>query len=155
MDIKPATKADLPILATLFLQVQKIHAEAMPWMFKYPLDRDAVVAWLEELLDDGSNLFFLGWVQGQPVGYVFCQVFERSDRTFFYASSRLYVHHIGVDEAQRGRGYGSTLMQFLEDMAESEGIEEVALDVWAFNQPALEFYRRRKFEVSRYVMRLR
>ena len=53
-----------------------------------------------------------------------------------------YVRAIAVDEAQRGRGIGTLLLQALEENARAAGARRLALDVAAKNRKAQKLYER-------------
>jgi GNAT superfamily N-acetyltransferase len=47
---------------------------------------------------------------------------------------------LGVAESQRGQGIGRALMEHTHEWARGQGIHEVELTVWEFNQGAMAFY---------------
>ena len=59
-----------------------------------------------------------------------------------------YLQFIAVDEALRGDGVGSILMESFEERARASGSTRVSLDVSAKNEEALRFYERRGITVE-------
>jgi GNAT superfamily N-acetyltransferase len=57
----------------------------------------------------------------------------------------LYVIIVWVDEAHRGRGVGTRLMDWAEGEARKRGCENACLSSYSFQAP--EFYRRRGYAV--------
>ncbi len=64
------------------------------------------------------------------------------------ADGDFYVHTIAVDQALRGAGVGSILMDFLEDRARTIGSTRLSLDVSAKNAGARRFYERRGMNIE-------
>ena len=59
-----------------------------------------------------------------------------------------YLQFIAVDEALRGDGIGSVLMDSFEERARASGSTRLSLDVSAKNQGAYRFYERRGWHVE-------
>ena len=60
-----------------------------------------------------------------------------------------YLQAIAVDEASRGGGIGSELMDHVEDEARAKGCAQLSLDVALENEAARRLYRRRGLEELR------
>ena len=57
-----------------------------------------------------------------------------------YERDYLDVDEFGVDEAYRRRGIATEMIRFIREYARSEGFSRLELNMWEFNQEALEFY---------------
>ena len=64
------------------------------------------------------------------------------------ADGDFYLQFIAVDEALRGDGIGSVLMESFEERARASGSTRLSLDVSAKNQGAYRFYERRGWNVE-------
>ncbi|MBE0636230.1 GNAT family N-acetyltransferase [Candidatus Bipolaricaulota bacterium] len=62
-----------------------------------------------------------------------------------YDDGDFYVEFLAVDEAQRGQGIGSKLLQALEDRARATQSTQFAIDVAAHNKVARRLYERHGF----------
>ncbi len=60
----------------------------------------------------------------------------------------LYVDDLVTDPRSRSRGYGASLLGWLEEFARAEGCGELHLDSGAHRTDAHRFYRREGLEVS-------
>lgn len=60
-----------------------------------------------------------------------------------------WLSQITVDEAQRRRGYGRALLETLHQWLEVQGVEELWLRVYNWNQAARRLYARTGYEVVR------
>ena len=71
------------------------------------------------------------------------------------ADEDFYLQAIAVDQEHRGKGLGSTLMEFIEDNARSAGSKRLSLDVSATNVNARTIYEHYGMTVeSRWPKRL-
>lgn len=64
----------------------------------------------------------------------------------FLALPTLYLEDIFVLEEHRGKGLGSTLFDFIVDLARSRGCGRIDWQVLDWNTPAREFYERKGAE---------
>ena len=64
----------------------------------------------------------------------------------FTAFSEIYVDDMWVDSSYRGKGYGRTLLQELENHFEGKGFNNINLVTSAFNAP--EFYKKCGFSIE-------
>jgi ribosomal protein S18 acetylase RimI-like enzyme len=147
MEIRRATASDAGIVSQLNQEVQRLHADALPHLFKPPSDDAFPPATFAELVADENNHILLGSVDGTPVGYIYAQFVWRPENTFRYALGIAHVDQISVDRAYQKRGYGEQLLQAVIDLARAQGIDRITLDVWTFNTNARGFYGRQGFAV--------
>ncbi len=147
MEIRRATARDAGIVARLNREVQQLHADALPRLFKPPSEEIFAPAAFAELVADLDTVVFIGEAGGEPVGYLYAQVARRPDTPFTYAADVVFVHHLAVRREHRGRGYGERLIREAVALAESEGIRRIELSVWAFNTDTRGFFARQGFTV--------
>ena len=147
MDIRLATPADAEIVAALNAEVQRVHAEALPSLFKPPSPETFPASLVEQLLADPSTSIFVGSANGTPVGYIYAQILRRDETASRYAWDRLYIHHLSVNQEYQSQGVGQALMQAVLKVAQDHGISILALDVWSFNTKARAFFAAQGFAV--------
>lgn len=155
MNIRPATPDDIHLLSTLNAEVQRMHAERHPEVFKPPESDAFAEGFFREILGQEGTHVFIGEVNGEPVGYLSLRIFEREEHLFAYASRTLEIDQIGVRPAQRRKGYGARLVDEARAFAREKGIERVALSTWAFNTSAQGFFASQGFEDYLHRMWLR
>jgi len=63
---------------------------------------------------------------------------------------RLYVGHVAIKPAYRGKGLGGLLIEQANQIARQRGFKTLALDVRADNVNAIELYKRNGYEVKKY-----
>lgn len=84
-------------------------------------------------------------VDGRVVGYASAEEQREAETPYKRARAALHVHAMAVLEAERGRGIGRALMAGLRVLAARDGLGELTLEVYAFNDRARDFYAREGF----------
>jgi GNAT superfamily N-acetyltransferase len=150
--VRPANLEDAGELAALNQVVQALHVGAEPGRFKADAGFDEVKAFFGELTKAPATFVLIAEID-RPVGYVWFDVQDRPPTPFTHARTRLYIHHVVVRAEARGLGLGSALIHAAEAEARAQGVHEVALDTWAFNEDARQFFQAAGFEPEKIVMR--
>ncbi|MCA9921676.1 MAG: GNAT family N-acetyltransferase [Anaerolineales bacterium] len=145
MNIRKATIDDAQTLSALNVDVQRIHANALPHIFKQPESANFALEVMTERLSEPSNHFFIAQIDGEAVGYIFARVVERPENPFMFAWTYIYIDQISVKPMHQKRGIGKLLIDEVLVLANAKGIETVALDTWTFNNQALSFFKKQGF----------
>ena len=66
----------------------------------------------------------------------------------------LYIDDICVDEKARGKHVGTALYEYVLDYAKSIGCNNITLNVWEGNDPALSFYKNMGMKVQKTTMEI-
>ena len=143
--VRLAVEADAALLSSLNADVQALHAEALPWLFKPPGPETFTPADASALLAKPDNLVFLAEVGSDPAGYAYAEVVRRAETPLRYAYDEVHLHHISVRPAWRRRGVGEALVDAARQAASQRGIALLTLIVWSFNEGARAFFRRQGF----------
>ncbi len=87
---------------------------------------------------------FLALARGEPVGLIMgvLRQYDEADRLDYTCPRAGVVTELVVAGPFRGRGVGRALMQRLESFFRQQGCEYAFVDAFAYNAPALDFYRR-------------
>src|SRR5271154_103691 len=104
--VRRATADDAELIAALNVDVQAIHAAALPLRFKSASAESFDRAEPLDLLTDHQNLVFIADVEGQPAGYSYAEIIRRPETSLVYAYEMIYIHHISVRPAHRRCGGG-------------------------------------------------
>lgn len=138
--VRRATKQDIPAILELLKQVNKVHYDGRPDLFKlatkYTEDE------LEAILNDDNTPVFVADKDGQVQGHGFC-VFQRPANTRLLTDIlTLYIDDICVDEKARGENVGRAIYDHIIDFARKSGCYNVTLNVWNCNPGAMKFYEK-------------
>lgn len=145
MEIRLATVKDAEAISALNVDVQKIHADALPHIFKYPSSASFSASFIAERLADPDNYFFIGHLNNENIGYVYAQIVRRPENAFRYPMKYILIDQISIKPVYQGKGYGERLIQEVRTLAKDNGIDTIALNVWSFNEKARAFFARQGF----------
>lgn len=62
--------------------------------------------------------------------------------------SELYIDTVCIDPAFRGKGIGTQLFTFVEELAKQEGYTKLSLNVETQKDPAIRLYKRLGYEIA-------
>ena len=150
--IRKASKEDIGRIIDLLHQVNMVHHVLRPDLFKPYTTKDNEQE-LESMLNDNSKPIFV-YDDGGVLGYAFCQITEIKKHLLLEDIKTLYIDDICVDENARGRHVGKALYEYVRDYAKSIGCNNITLNVWEGNDPALQFYRSMGMKVQKTTMEI-
>ena len=148
--IRTADKFDIKRIIELLHQVNMVHYEKRPDLFK-PHATKYDEQELATMLNDEKKPIFV-YDDGTVLGYAFCQITEVKDHLLLQDIMTLYIDDICVDESARGKHIGKALYEFVRDYALSMGCYNITLNVWEGNDPALSFYMNMGMKVQKTTM---
>ena len=137
--VRFADENDIPAITELLKQVNKVHYDGRPDLFKLATKYSADD--LKKILsDDRTPVFVCTDEEGRILGHGFC-AFQRPENTRMLNDNlTLYIDDICVDEAARGRHAGKALYEHILEFAREKGCYNVTLNVWNCNPGAMKFY---------------
>ncbi len=141
MNIRRAENKDIPQLDKLLFQVNKVHSDARPDLFKPGAKKYTDEELNAILANDGTPVFAAVDENENILGYAFC-VFESAHSGAMQNRKTLYIDDLCVDEVCRGQHVGTKLYEYVLDFAKREGCYNVTLNVWALNESARKFYEK-------------
>lgn len=145
--VRKAEKRDIDAIIKLLHQVNMVHYEKRPDLFK-PYTTKYDEQELETLLGDDSKPIFV-YDDGEVLGHAFCQISEVKNHRLLQDAKTLYIDDICVEETARGRHIGQSLYEYVRDYARSIDCYNITLNVWEGNDSALSFYRSMGMQVQK------
>lgn len=139
--IRKAKEKDIPALLKLLTQVNMVHHNGRPDLFHGPATKYSALELKAILADERSPVFVCVDDGDAVLGYAFCVLKQVLHSALLTDIRTLYVDDICVDEGCRGRGVGRALYAHVLSFAKAAGCYNVTLNVWAFNEPAIRFYK--------------
>ena len=149
---RKARKEDIKRIIELLHQVNMVHHVIRPDLFK-PHTTKYNEQELETMLNDDSKPIFV-FDDGMVLGYAFCQITEIRGNQLLEDIKTLYIDDICVDEKARGKHVGKALYEHVRDYAQSISCNNITLNVWEGNEPALRFYRSMGMQVQKTTMEI-
>jgi len=145
MQIRRAGRDDALTLSALNVDVQVIHANALPHIFKQPSSASFALQFMLDRLDDPLNYFLIASLDGEDIGYIYARIIDRPDNPFMHAWRYIYIDQISIKPGYQRLGYGQHLLEAVQQVATDEGIDTIALDTWSFNRQAQSFFKKQGF----------
>jgi len=151
--VRVANIEDADAIECLTVEVQQLHREALPDIFKSPSDRLFSREKLATILHDANSTVALAESNGEVVGHVYGVIMQRAENDFKAADKYMYIQQIGVCKNFRRQGVGRALIAFIEGRAMASAVTRLQLDYWAFNTRAQSFFESCGFSPSQVMMR--
>ena len=144
--VRLAEMEDAGRVNALYRALAELHKAARPDVFA-SLAADTMPVAAALIGDNGLILVAedeSGVVQGMIMGKV------RGYRG--QPAQILWIDDLIVEDAARGKGIGSALLQAARDYGRQQGCTRLELNVWAFNETAVRFYEKNGLQVQRYIL---
>jgi ribosomal protein S18 acetylase RimI-like enzyme len=151
--VRVAVMEDADAIASLTAEVQQLHNEALPDIFKTPSDRLFSREKLATLLHDANSTVAVAESNGDVIGHIYGVIMQRAENDFRVADKYMYIQQIGVHKDFRRQGIGRALIAFIESRAVASAVTGLRLDYWAFNARAQNFFESCGFSPSQVMMR--
>ena len=134
--IRNAGLDEYKAVETIMKQVQKMHIEWRPDIYKYggtvmPLEI------YEQAVKDGT--FFVAEYEGNVAGILFIQ-YRHIENPNQVTKNIIYVDSMAVEEKYRGKGIGHAFFDFLKDLRDHGEYDGIELVVNAKNKAAYKMY---------------
>lgn len=154
LTVRKATEKDIPKILDLLVQVDMVHHNGRPDIFKGPATKYDEEELRAVIHNEETPVFVCVDETNIPLGHAFCihrQVFGDSVLTDVRT---LYIDDICVDNDARGKHVGKTLYDYVVAYAKKQGFYNVTLNVWTCNQAAMKFYEAMGLKPQRIVMEM-
>lgn len=139
--VRRAEARDIPAILDLLVQVDMVHHNGRPDLFKGPATKYNVQELERILANEETPVFVCTDEQGRVLGHGFC-VIQHSGGQLMEEHTTVYIDDICVDKAARGQGAGRALYGHILAFAREKGAYNVTLNVWTCNPGAMAFYEK-------------
>ncbi|MFW6107514.1 MAG: N-acetyltransferase family protein [bacterium] len=146
--IRPATREDYPAVCALLDQLDAMHCEALPRVFRHPQPPARSREYVESILADEEATLLLAESGGEAVGLAHAAIRRSRDIPALVPRRFAVVDDLVVAPGWQGRGVGRALMEAVEAWAGERGASDVELTVWEFNRQAAAFYQALDYRVA-------
>lgn len=137
--IRRAEARDASRINELLYQVQAVHAELYPEIFRVGEKKYTDSALVEIIRCDRTPIFVCE-EDGLVKGYAFCVLKITENDAQRVDRKEVYIDDLCVDEAERRQGVGRKLFDHVKTFAKEQGFDAVTLNVWNRNVSAYAFY---------------
>lgn len=93
-----------------------------------------------------NGLKIIGYFNdNELVGYLGYEIKEK-------ATKFIWIDEFVITESERGKGYGTLLMEELNNIAEKEQVKRIELNVFSFNENAIKLYKKLGYKEQRIIL---
>ena len=139
LNVRRAEARDIPAILDLLVQVDMVHHNGRPDLFKGPATKYNAAELEKILADEETPVFVCTDAEDRVLGHGFC-IMQYSGGQLLVEHTTVYIDDICVDYSARGRGVGRALYEHILAFAREKGAYNVTLNVWSCNAPAMRFY---------------
>ena len=95
-----------------------------------------------------NGLKIIGYYNDELVGYLAYEIKEK-------ATKFIWIDEFVITESERGKGYGTLLLNEIKRIQDEENIPRIELNVFSFNENAIKLYKKLGYEEQRYIFELK
>ena len=139
--IRNAQPDEYQTIEIIMKQVQQMHIDWRPDIYKY---NETVLSL--EIYKQAVNerTFFVAEYDGNVAGILFI-IYQHIENTNQVTRNIIFVYSMAVDEKYRGKGIGHAFFDFLKNIKNERGYDEIELQVNAKNKAAYKIYSDYRF----------
>ncbi len=141
LKVRRAQITDIPRIMELLVQVDMVHHEGRPDIFKGPATKYSGEPLKEIINDEKTPVFVCVDEADRVLGHAFTIHQQITGHPVMTDIRTLYIDDICVDEKARGQHVGTALYHHVEKYARENGFYNITLNVWTCNPEALKFYQ--------------
>ena len=153
MDIRFAKEDELEGVNELRKQVNDLHVEGKPDVFKAGFN-DELRDHIYDIWNDPEQEIIVADADGIICGFAVVHHIYKAENPFMFERDFIDVDEFCVDERFRRQGIATEIITFIKDYTKEKGFKRIELNMWEFNQGALEFYEAVGFNTYRRYMEL-
>lgn len=142
--IRELTKEDLnDIFFDIYYEGFLYHYNHRKDLFKKKT-KEELKEYVFEQIENGLKI--IGYFDdNELVGYLGYEIKEK-------ATKFIWIDEFVITESERGKGYGTLLMEELNNIQEKENIQRIELNVFSFNENAIKLYKKLGYKEQRIIL---
>lgn len=135
----------------LRIKLNDIHVACLNDVFKDNIVEDTRIDTIKTINDSDSDIIVIE-DDNKVMAYALVN-YEKTIETFDKKSREVYyIQEIMISDAYQHQGLGKKMIEFLKKDAFQKGYKSIELDVWNFNQNAINFYKNVGFREVQLIM---
>lgn len=129
MQIRRAQNKDVSRIESLLYQVNLIHHNGRPYIFKYGKEKYTSDQLIEIFNDEKTPVFVATDDSDEVIGYIFCIIQQHENDNILTDIKTLYIDDLCIDEKCRREHIGTKLLDYAFDYAKQINCYNVTLNV--------------------------
>lgn len=151
--VRYATRDELEQVNKLRRMVNDVHISGRPDIFRADFC-DELKEHIYQKFDGDNSDVLVALTDNKICGFAAVEYINKPISPYTLARSYYHIEEFGVDLDYRRMGVASSLIRFIRGDAAKRGYNRIELDMWEFNESALEFYNTIGFKTYRRYMEL-
>lgn len=139
--IRPAVAEDYAGVCAVLDEVDRLHRDQLPWIFREPPEPPRSLEDIEKLIEDPASALFVAEAD-KLVGVAIGFLREAPKFGVFIPQSWCVIDAIGVTASWQRKGVGRDLIRAVEQWGRALDAQWFELGVYDFNEGARRFYER-------------
>jgi GNAT superfamily N-acetyltransferase len=144
MNIEIEESNDFKMIAHLVEQVQNLHANFLPSIYK-TFEYNEIEKAFESMLSNELNKVFIAKMNDLIIGYIMIVIKNIPESAFYHAHQFIHIDQLSVAENHKRTGVGALLMEKAENIAKELNVNRLELDYLEFNHVAKAFFNQKGF----------
>ncbi|RKM59192.1 GNAT family N-acetyltransferase [Butyrivibrio sp. CB08] len=153
MEIRFAKETELDRVNEIRKQVNDVHVTGKPEVFKPGFSKE-LQDFIKVIWDDPEQEIVVAVEDDDICGFAILHHINKPENPFMWERDFLDIDEFCVDEKHRRKGVATKLIDFIKKYAKEKGYGRLELNMWEFNESALEFYESVGFETYRRYMEI-
>jgi len=138
--IREAISTDFTLIGELYKQVDRMHHEALPKLFKSSSEIERLESYFEEILKNQNSSFLVALLNERIVGFIQLEI-KDTNHPLIQSYKFGHISELVINDELKRKGIGKSLLTESHKWFQLHGITEVNLMVFDFNKEAIAFYR--------------
>ena len=151
--IRKATIEDYDQLSEIFSEVDEQHRLALPYFFQATQGPARSLERIQTLITEPHMTLLVAEDNHQLLGLVVVEIKETPPINIIIPRLYAVIDSLVVKETARGNGLGKILVTAAETWAMDQGVTDIQLGVYAFNEQAIDIYKHLGYETMQLKMR--
>jgi ribosomal protein S18 acetylase RimI-like enzyme len=151
--VREAHPQDLEGVYAVFSLTDTMHREAHPEIFQKPDDIAEIKAYFSASIQARDTVVFVAEANGEIIGAMIAEMRQSADISLLVKRIYISIENLIITENYREQGVGQALMEQIHLWAQKNGVKEIQLTVWDFNQGAIAFYKKLGYQMLHHRMR--
>ena len=153
MEIRFAKETELDRVNEIRKQVNDVHVAGKPEVFKPGFSKE-LQDFIKVIWDDPEQEIVVAVEDDDICGFAILHHINKPENPFMWERDFLDIDEFCVDQKHRRKGVATQLISYIKEYAKDKGFHRLELNMWEFNESALEFYESVGFETYRRYMEI-
>lgn len=155
ISVRRAEEKDIDRIVALLKVIANEHHKGRPDLFREGRKKYSAHEVRDILYEEDRAVFVAVDENDYVLGYLFSYIIDQRTASLFRNYKTLYIDDLCIDENFRNTGIGNKLFAHSVEFARECGCYNIELNVWSFNDRAIEFYKKQGMEIQCYKMEYR